>query len=93
MLPASLIMGFSLCSSLGVIYDVLCLCVPSPRSKESSMRVGTLPLLSLLHHPGEFHGQSCLVDCSPWCCRELDTTKQQAAAALGFEVASCYLIY
>ena len=43
--------------------------------------------------PGESHGQSCLVDCSPWDCSELDTTEQQAAAALGIEVASCYLIY
>ena len=26
--------------------------------------------------PGKFHGQRSLVDCSPWGCKELDTTEQ-----------------
>ena len=25
---------------------------------------------------GEFHGQRSLVDCGPWICKELDTTKR-----------------
>ena len=26
--------------------------------------------------PGEFHGQGSLTGCSPWDCKELDTTQQ-----------------
>ena len=47
--------------------------------------------------PGESHGQRSLADCSPWGCKESDTTEQQSAvrpipASISSEPASHSLL-
>ena len=39
--------------------------------------------------PGEFHGQRNLVGCSPWGCKEWDTTEQQSTAHTRAHTHAC----
>ena len=38
--------------------------------------------------PGESHGQSCLAGCSPWGCKELDTTELRSTQHFGSHSSS-----
>jgi len=40
--------------------------------------------------PGEFHGQMCLVDYSPWCRKESDTTELLALSLISTKLEQSF---